>query len=327
MAWLTLWARLQRLVRMCELLLLLLLLSLLSVCVCVCVCTWMCTSLSRVQFKFRALSIRWYYKSVFEHFLYMWYVSFGLQVFLGAAALLSNGTAISRVGTAVVAMMAHTMKKPVMFCVETIKFSDKVLLDSICYNELGMSGACRALVCFQKKKRVYVSILLLCLMLLLYLHAQVAHLHLRLVYSCKYVCVCVYNCVLLLKLLLLLCFGLCTAFTAPQSSIFFCLFCSVSQAIRMIWWRLIVRWLMMMGLGDRIRARTWPRACRLPNHPSSCWICCMIWLQHITFPWLFPRWAKFLPRLSPWSSVNTGWTCKIYQRLYKAVQNFGLICP
>jgi len=59
------------------------------------------------------------------------------QVFLGAAALLSNGTAVSRVGTATVAMVAAAYNKPVLLCCETIKFSEKVLLDSICSNELG----------------------------------------------------------------------------------------------------------------------------------------------------------------------------------------------
>lgn len=59
------------------------------------------------------------------------------KVFLGAAALLSNGAVGARVGTANVAMTAHRMKKPVMICCETYKFCDKVSLDSICSNELG----------------------------------------------------------------------------------------------------------------------------------------------------------------------------------------------
>jgi len=59
------------------------------------------------------------------------------KVFLGASGMLSNGHVISRVGTATVAMMAHTSKVPVLVCCETYKFSEKVLLDSICTNELG----------------------------------------------------------------------------------------------------------------------------------------------------------------------------------------------
>mmetsp|Transcript_16116 Transcript_16116/g.21304 ORF Transcript_16116/g.21304 Transcript_16116/m.21304 type:complete len:544 (+) Transcript_16116:84-1715(+) len=59
------------------------------------------------------------------------------KVFIGAAALLSNGAVGARVGTANVAMTAHYYKKPVMVCCETYKFCDKVSLDSICSNELG----------------------------------------------------------------------------------------------------------------------------------------------------------------------------------------------
>ncbi|EFJ52442.1 eukaryotic translation initiation factor 2B delta, partial [Volvox carteri f. nagariensis] len=59
------------------------------------------------------------------------------KVFLGAAAVLSNGTVLSRAGTAAVAMMAHAHSKPVMICCETHKFNERVQLDSITHNELG----------------------------------------------------------------------------------------------------------------------------------------------------------------------------------------------
>ena len=59
------------------------------------------------------------------------------KVFLGAYALLSNGNLVSRVGTALVAMAAHEYKVPVIVCAETIKFSEKTMLDSITWNELG----------------------------------------------------------------------------------------------------------------------------------------------------------------------------------------------
>eukprot|EP00884_Botryococcus_braunii_P018878 jgi/Botrbrau1/5674/Bobra.0071s0015.2 len=59
------------------------------------------------------------------------------KVFLGAAAVMSNGTVMSRVGSAGVAMMANTWEKPVIICCETYKFHERVLLDSITSNELG----------------------------------------------------------------------------------------------------------------------------------------------------------------------------------------------
>ncbi|KAJ1485612.1 hypothetical protein T484DRAFT_1792871, partial [Baffinella frigidus] len=58
-------------------------------------------------------------------------------VLLGASAILANGSVISRVGTATVALMAKQFNVPVLVCCETYKFSEKVMLDSICTNELG----------------------------------------------------------------------------------------------------------------------------------------------------------------------------------------------
>ncbi|KOM33110.1 hypothetical protein LR48_Vigan01g266600 [Vigna angularis] len=59
------------------------------------------------------------------------------RVLLGASAVLSNGTVYSRVGTSCVAMVAHAFRVPVLICCEAYKFHERVLLDSICSNELG----------------------------------------------------------------------------------------------------------------------------------------------------------------------------------------------
>lgn len=60
------------------------------------------------------------------------------RVFLGASSILSNGTVYSGVGTAAVAMVAHAFHVPVLICCEAYKFHERVQLDSICFNELGM---------------------------------------------------------------------------------------------------------------------------------------------------------------------------------------------
>lgn len=57
-------------------------------------------------------------------------------VFLGAHAMLSNGRLYSRVGTGLIAMMCHARNIPVLTCCESVKFSDKVQLDSVTNNEL-----------------------------------------------------------------------------------------------------------------------------------------------------------------------------------------------
>lgn len=51
--------------------------------------------------------------------------------------MLLNGTLVGRAGTALVAMLAHERGVPVLVCCETYKFTERVLLDAICYNELG----------------------------------------------------------------------------------------------------------------------------------------------------------------------------------------------
>ncbi|RDW94801.1 hypothetical protein BP5796_00564 [Coleophoma crateriformis] len=58
------------------------------------------------------------------------------KVLLGAHAMMSNGRLFSRVGTALVAMEANGADKPVIVLCETIKFTERVALDSIVHNEI-----------------------------------------------------------------------------------------------------------------------------------------------------------------------------------------------
>lgn len=62
------------------------------------------------------------------------------KVFLGAHAMTGNGRLYSRVGTALVAMSAKErsggFEIPVIVCCETVKFTDRVALDSIVVNEI-----------------------------------------------------------------------------------------------------------------------------------------------------------------------------------------------
>ncbi|KAL8718638.1 MAG: hypothetical protein Q9225_004256 [Loekoesia sp. 1 TL-2023] len=58
------------------------------------------------------------------------------KVFLGAHAMMSNGRLYSRIGTALVAMMAKEADIPVIILCESVKFTDKVALDSIAMNEI-----------------------------------------------------------------------------------------------------------------------------------------------------------------------------------------------
>jgi translation initiation factor 2B subunit (eIF-2B alpha/beta/delta family) len=62
------------------------------------------------------------------------------KVFLGASAVLSNGTVISRAGSAAVAMSAAACERPVLICCETYKFHERVQLDSVTSNELRDPG-------------------------------------------------------------------------------------------------------------------------------------------------------------------------------------------
>ncbi|PMD59260.1 IF-2B-domain-containing protein [Hyaloscypha bicolor E] len=61
------------------------------------------------------------------------------KVLLGAHAMMSNGRLFSRIGTALVAMEANEADKPVIVLCETIKFTERVALDSIVHNEIAPS--------------------------------------------------------------------------------------------------------------------------------------------------------------------------------------------
>ena len=57
------------------------------------------------------------------------------KVFLGAHSMMSTGL-YSRVGTALVAMSAKEAKIPVVVCCESVKFTERVALDSFVHNEV-----------------------------------------------------------------------------------------------------------------------------------------------------------------------------------------------
>lgn len=59
------------------------------------------------------------------------------KVFLGVAALMSDGSVLGRIGTASVALIAKSNHVPVLFCCESYKISSKVQLESFTGNELG----------------------------------------------------------------------------------------------------------------------------------------------------------------------------------------------
>jgi translation initiation factor eIF-2B subunit delta len=58
------------------------------------------------------------------------------KVLLGAHAMMSNGRLYSRVGTAIISMLAHAQSLPVIVLCESVKFTDRVALDSIVSNEV-----------------------------------------------------------------------------------------------------------------------------------------------------------------------------------------------
>lgn len=59
------------------------------------------------------------------------------KVMLGASCLMSNGSMLAPAGTAMVASIAKAQQIPVIAVSESYKFSEKVQLDSIVFNELG----------------------------------------------------------------------------------------------------------------------------------------------------------------------------------------------
>ena len=56
---------------------------------------------------------------------------------VGAHSLLANGYVMSRVGTALIALVAKAYNVPFLVCCETYKFCDKVQTDAFVINELG----------------------------------------------------------------------------------------------------------------------------------------------------------------------------------------------
>ncbi|KAL6721757.1 hypothetical protein ACLMJK_000862 [Lecanora helva] len=58
------------------------------------------------------------------------------KVYLGAHGMMNTGNLFSRLGTALVAMMAKTANIPVLVCCESVKFADRSDLDSFVHNEI-----------------------------------------------------------------------------------------------------------------------------------------------------------------------------------------------
>mmetsp|Transcript_12468 Transcript_12468/g.18082 ORF Transcript_12468/g.18082 Transcript_12468/m.18082 type:complete len:181 (-) Transcript_12468:977-1519(-) len=59
------------------------------------------------------------------------------KVILGAHSIMADGSVTSRIGTASVALLAKSSNVPILVACEAVKFSDRVQLDSISFNELG----------------------------------------------------------------------------------------------------------------------------------------------------------------------------------------------
>lgn len=59
------------------------------------------------------------------------------KVFVGAYTMMANGNLLSRVGTGLIATIAQTYHVPFIVCCETYKFTERVQLESISFNELG----------------------------------------------------------------------------------------------------------------------------------------------------------------------------------------------
>ncbi|KAF2190018.1 nagb/rpia/CoA transferase-like protein [Zopfia rhizophila CBS 207.26] len=62
------------------------------------------------------------------------------KVLLGAHAMMSNGRLYSRVGTALISMLASSSSIPVIVLCESVKFTERVALDSIVGNEVAPSS-------------------------------------------------------------------------------------------------------------------------------------------------------------------------------------------
>jgi translation initiation factor eIF-2B subunit delta len=79
----------------------------------------------------QGLNVRYYLITGASHA-----VKSATKVFLGAHAMMSNGRLYSRVGTALVSMLANAQSLPVLVLCESVKFTEKVALDSIVGNEI-----------------------------------------------------------------------------------------------------------------------------------------------------------------------------------------------
>lgn len=62
------------------------------------------------------------------------------KVIIGAAACMSNGVVISRIGSSAVAHAAAECKLPVFVAAETYKFHERAQLDAFAYNEVGLES-------------------------------------------------------------------------------------------------------------------------------------------------------------------------------------------
>lgn len=79
----------------------------------------------------QGVSVRYYLITAASHA-----VKDATKVLLGAHAMMSNGRLYSRVGTALVSMLASDHSLPVIVLCQSVKFTEKVALDSIVGNEV-----------------------------------------------------------------------------------------------------------------------------------------------------------------------------------------------
>lgn len=95
---------------------------------------------SRPRFEGRAMAMRLVAKGMNVTYALISSVSYVMKgvskVFLGANSMLSNGAAVGRSGSSIVALHAHHMNIPVIFLSETCKFHHRAQVDAITFNEL-----------------------------------------------------------------------------------------------------------------------------------------------------------------------------------------------
>lgn len=81
-------------------------------------------------------------------------------VIMGAHSILSNGFMYSRVGSAMLAMTAKLKNIPVIICCETLKFTNRVQLDSLTFNELADPNDLLSVETEYKEKDEFKNVLL-----------------------------------------------------------------------------------------------------------------------------------------------------------------------